>query len=78
MYHGVFALARGDVVAAQRRERDADDVVQLEFCGESAVFGVDRVEGFARVVDHVELVDREHDVADAEQRNEDSCAGASA
>ena len=35
--------------------------------GELAVVGDDRLEGLAVVADQVHLVDREHDVADAEQ-----------
>ena len=46
------------------------DVVEADLGGERAVVGLDRVEDVLRVVDEVHLVDRQHDVADAEQRDE--------
>ena len=60
----------GDVVAAQRRHRDADDVVEPDLRCEGAVVGLDLVEDLLRVVDQVELVDGHDDVADAEQRHQ--------
>ena len=65
-------LARiDDVVAAQRRQRDARDRLDAaEALGERAVFDVDEVVDLLRVADEVELVDREHDVPDADERDE--------
>ena len=47
-----------------------DDVVEADLRGERAVVGLDLVEDLLRVVDQVHLVDRQHDVADAEQRHQ--------
>ena len=59
-----------DVVALQRRQRDADDVVEPDLLRERAVLRFDAVEHVLRVADHVELVDGQHDLADAEERDQ--------
>ena len=46
--------------------------VDAELGGEGPVVGVDRLEHLAAVVDQVELVDGEDDVADAEQRDQEA------
>ncbi|MNN07315.1 hypothetical protein D3C81_1201390 [compost metagenome] len=58
------------VVAAQGGERDALDVVQADLCGEGAVLRLDTVEDVLRVIHQVELVHRQHDLADAQQRHQ--------
>ena len=52
--------------------------VDAGLVGEGAIIGDDRVEPRLIVADQVHLVDREHDVADAEQMGEDGCAAGSA
>jgi hypothetical protein len=59
--------AFADVVAAQRGQRDRDDALEVEMARELAVVAFDAVEDLARPADEIELVHREHDVADAEQ-----------
>ena len=67
---GRVGAGLGDVVAAQGRERDGDDVLDAELGGEGAVVGVDRSKTLLGVVDQVELVDGQDDVADAEERDQ--------
>ena len=62
----------GDVVAPERGQRDGDDVRDAELGCEGAVLGVDRLEHLCGVVDQVELVHGEDDVADAEQRDQEA------
>ena len=50
----------------------ADDVVEPDVGGEAPVVGLDGVEHLLGVVDEVHLVDRQHHVADAEQRHEEA------
>ena len=57
----------GEIVAMQRRQRDRHDAFDVELRGEFAVLVLDRCEGLSRPADEVELVHRQHDVADAEQ-----------
>ena len=56
-----------DVVATQRRQRDTRDVVKCDLSGECAVVGFDLVEDLLRVIDEIELVHCDNDLADAEQ-----------
>ncbi|MND47286.1 hypothetical protein D3C80_381790 [compost metagenome] len=58
------------VVAAQRRQRDALDILQADLCGEGAILGFDALEHRLGVVHQVELVDRHHHLADAQQRHQ--------
>ena len=60
--------ALGDVVAVPGRERDRDQRGEAELRGELRVIGRDLVEHLAVELDEVHLVDREHDMSDAEQR----------
>ena len=53
------------------------EVVDADLVGEPPIVGDDRVEGLLAVADQVHLVDRQHHVADAEQRDEVSCAAGS-
>ncbi len=59
-----------DVVAAQPRHGDRDDLRKLDLPGEVTVLGDDGVEDLARAIDEIHLVDGQHDVPDAEQRND--------
>jgi hypothetical protein len=63
---------RHDVVAVTGAHRDDIDLVrgQAEARGDRAAVGGDACEDVAVEADEVELVDREHDVADAEQRDD--------
>ena len=47
-YQGVFVGRLGDVVAPQRGERDALDVVEADLGGERPVVGLDLVVDLAR------------------------------
>ncbi|MND74614.1 hypothetical protein D3C80_662110 [compost metagenome] len=58
------------VVAAQRGERNALDVVQADLRGEGAVLGLDPFEDLLRIAHQVELVHRQHHLADAQQRHQ--------
>lgn len=59
-----------DVVAVARRERDRCDRLKGESGGESAVIVDDRRETPLVEVDQVHFVDRQDDMADAEQRTD--------
>ena len=67
---GRVVARAGDVVALEARHRDRDDVLQLDALGERGVLRDDALEDVLRVVDEVHLVDRQHHLADAEQRHE--------
>ena len=73
-YQGVLAL--GSVMLSPRSADSGmhDDVVEADLGGEGPVVGLDRVEDLLGVVDEVELVDGQHDVADAEQRHQEAVA----
>ncbi|MCW0466663.1 hypothetical protein NB705_003736 [Xanthomonas sacchari] len=58
------------VVALQRRQRNALHVGDAQLRGERAVLGGDRVERRLRELDQVHLVDRQHHVTDAQQRDD--------
>ena len=62
--------ARRHVVAAQRRQRNADDFLETELGRELAIVAIDQVEDLARIADEIELVDGKHDALDAEQRDQ--------
>ena len=61
---------RGDVVAPERRHRDESDVLEADLRRERSIVLDDPEEDLFRVLDEVHLVDRDDDVADAEQRRE--------
>jgi hypothetical protein len=61
-----------DVVAPQRRHRDAGDVGDADLCREGSVVRFDRVEDRLVIVDQVELVDRDHDLFDADELDEEA------
>ena len=61
-----------DVVAEQGRHRQEVGVDEIERLGEVAVVVADLVEALLRPVDEVHLVDRHHDVADAEQARDEA------
>jgi hypothetical protein len=65
-YHGVLATG-GDVVALEPGDRHRGEALDPDAAGKSAVLGHDRVEGGLVIIDQVHLVDRQHDVADADQ-----------
>ncbi len=62
---GRARAARGDVVAVARRDRNADDLLEAEFGGEGAEAVGNLLEHGAVEIDEVDLVDRQHHVADA-------------
>ena len=62
----VLAAPR-DIVAEAGRHRDRHDRVEVERCCESGERGGDLAKAGFGEVDQVDLVDRQHDVADAEQ-----------
>ena len=64
---GALGRALGDVVALQRRHRDGGEVLDPDLGGELAVLGNDGVEDLLAPVHQVHLVDRQHEVVDAEQ-----------
>jgi hypothetical protein len=68
------AAALGDIVAGQARDRDRGERGDSGFVGESSVVGDDLVEARLRIADEVHLVNREDDVADAEQVDEEAVA----
>src|SRR5579875_3269322 len=59
-----------DVVAPQRRKRDADDVVDANLSSKPPVLRLDLFEDLPGVADEVELVDGEDEVTDTQQRHE--------
>ena len=69
-YQGVLSLGDDDVVARQRRHRDALHVGQLDPLRDVRVLALDLPEALLGELDEVHLVDREHDVAEAEQRDQ--------
>ena len=66
---GHALAAREDVVAVDRRHRDAQHVLDADLGRERAIVGLDPLADLLRVVHEVHLVDREHDLLDAEQRH---------
>ena len=60
----------GQIVPVARRERDRGDVGEAETRGEAGEIGDDAVEHRLAVVDEIDLVHRQHDVADAEKRGD--------
>ncbi len=67
----VRVLARVlDVVAAQARHRDRDELLDADLPGERRVVVDDLVEDRLAVADEVHLVDGQHDLADADQRHQ--------
>ena len=63
-----------DVVAVAGGDRQRDQRAKAERLGEFPVVGFDLAKDALAVIDEVDLVDREHDVAHAEQRNDDRMA----
>ncbi len=59
-----------DPVALERRDRYRGDGVQPDLVGERAVIGDDAREDILGVADKVHLVDRQRDMADADERHE--------
>jgi hypothetical protein len=69
----VHGIARHHhVVALQRRDRDAGDVVEPEAGGKCPVVRLDGPERFLVVAHHVHLVDGEHHAADADERDDET------
>ena len=60
-----------DVVAEAGRDRDRLQRLESEPFGERPVCGDDALEGILGMVDQIHLVDRQHDVADAQQRHQE-------
>ena len=67
---GVVRLGH-HVVAVQRRQRDRGHVVDVQPGGELVEVVADLLEVLAVPVDQVHLVDRQHDVRDAQQRGQE-------
>ena len=59
-----------DVVAVQRAHRQRPDRAEPDLRGEAVEVGHDAVEDLLGPVDEIHLVDREHDVAHAEERGD--------
>ena len=68
---GHVRRTRDDVVAEQGRDRDDLEVGDGQLRGEGAEVALDLVEDGLVVVDEVHLVDRQHDVRHAQQRQDD-------
>ena len=66
-YHGVRVAALHDIVAVARRHRDDRERGERQRPGEGLEGALDLAEAALGEIDQVDLVDREHDVADAEQ-----------
>ncbi len=64
----------GDVVALQPGDRDGEDVGQADLGGERAIVVDDLVEHRPVVAHQVHLVHRQHDVADADQADQERVA----
>ena len=67
---GCIGTGRRDVVTFECRQRDANDILEADLPRKTAILLLDPIEYVPRIADEVELVDREHHLADAEQRNE--------
>ena len=65
---------RGDIVAEARRDRNREQRAEAKRLGELAIGDDDVAEDALVIVDEIDLVDREHDVAHAEQRHDDRMA----
>ena len=59
----------GDVVASQRRHRYASDVIEANLRRKFPVIAFDLSIDILGVIDEIDLVDREYNVADSEQGN---------
>jgi hypothetical protein len=69
----VLGTAR-DVIAALCRDRNARDIDEAELGRQFAEGGLDRTERVARPADAIHLVDGEHDMPDAEHRQDHQVA----
>ena len=67
---GRSCARRGNIVADARRNRDRDERAETERFGEFHERRDDRPECRFVVIDEVDLVDRQHDMPDAEQRDD--------
>ena len=65
---------RRHIVAVAGGDRQRDQRAEAKRLGEFPVVGFDLAKHALAVVDEVDLVDRKHDMADAEQRNDDRMA----
>ena len=71
---GMLRARRDDVVAVAGRHRDGRRRSRSRAAGELGEVVADVVEALLVEVDEVDLVDRQHDVADAEQRDDEGVA----
>ena len=71
---GRAGARRGHVVSDARRDRDGDERTKAERLGEFLEGRDDCPEGRFVVIDEVDLVDRQHDMPDAEQRDDQRMA----
>ena len=69
-YQGVRLLERATVVAVARRDRHRQQRAQAQGRGERLEGALDLPEAALGEIDQVHLVDRQHDIADAEQRDD--------
>ncbi len=60
-----------DVVALEGRDGDAQDALEREVCGELPVVGFDPLKNRLVVADQIHLVHGQHDLADAEKRDDE-------
>jgi hypothetical protein len=71
---GHVSAERRDIVAVAGRDRQRDQRAEAQRLGELAVVGLDPAKDRLAEVDKIDLVDREHDVAHAKQRDDDRMA----
>ena len=63
-----------NVVASHAADGNDRDRLQADFFGKSQVFGLDGVENRLAVIDQIHFVNRQHHMADAQQRNDGGMA----
>ena len=69
-YQGMRVLGDGDVVAVARADRDRGHRERSQLAEQRVEVGDDLVEHRLVEADQVHLVDRQHDLADAQQRGD--------
>ena len=72
LYQGVWTLRSVTLSPPEGRERDAQDLVDSDFGGERQKVGRHAVEDVLSVPDEVELVDHEHRLTDAQERDQEA------
>ena len=62
----------GDVVALKSGHRNAGDVVQTYLRRKLSVIAINLFENFLRVIDEIDFVDSQHNVANTEKRDQET------